>query len=133
VTRLSAQVNVSASSGIFLGGDDHVSVVLTNTGRNIGDLGMAMSVQDDWLARHSIAMGTSPRCQLDQSLGGFDCGPVKSGETAAMVLRAEASNPGTYHYRIAFYDLAGGKQAITGPDGGDLIASFQETVTPLKT
>jgi hypothetical protein len=132
-SRLSAEVNLRASPGIFLGGDDHVTLVLQNTGRDVGDLGLAMSLKEDWLAHHSMAMGTSPRCHLDASLHGFACGPVRSGESAAIVLRATASDPGTFDYGVAFYDMAGGPHAIQGSDGGDLVATFQETVTPLKT
>lgn len=108
-------------------------MVVQNTGRDIGDLGIAMALKDDWIAQHGMAMGSSPRCELDQALRGFACGSIKSGATAAMVLRATPTYPGTYHYEVAFFDLAEGRQAIQGPQGGDLLASFEETVVALKT
>jgi hypothetical protein len=129
---LSAEVSVRASTGIFVGGDDHVSVVVHDTGGDIGRLGMDMGLQDDWLRHHTMAMGSSPRCQLDPVLRGFDCGPIKSGETAAMVLRATPDDPGSFRYSIAFYDLSAGRQPIRRTDGGDLVVSFEETVAPLR-
>jgi hypothetical protein len=129
---LSAEVSVRASTGIFVGGDDHVSVVVHNTGRDIGRLGMDMGLQDDWVRHHTMAMGSSPRCRLDPALRGFDCGLVRSGDTAAMVLRATPDDPGSFHYSVAFFDLSRGRQPIRSTGGGDLVAGFDETVTPLR-
>jgi hypothetical protein len=127
-STLSAEVNVRASSGIFVGGDDHVSLVVQNTGRDIGRLGIDMGLQDDWVAHHTMAMGTTPRCQLDLGLRGFDCGSISSGDTAAMVLRATPDDPGSFRYAVAFYDLSAGREPIKRTDGGGLIVSFEETV-----
>jgi hypothetical protein len=129
---LSAEVSVRASTGIFVGGDDHVSVVVHNTGGHIGRVGMDMGLQDGWVHHHTMAMGSSPRCQLDPALRGFDCGPIRSGDTAAMVLRATPDDPGSFHYVLAFCDLSAGRQPIRRTDGGDLVVRFDETVTPLR-
>jgi hypothetical protein len=129
---LSAEVSVRASTGIFVGGDDHVSVLVRNTGGDIGRLGIDMGLRDDWVRHHTMAMGSSPRCQLDPALRGFDCGFVRSGDTAAMVLRATPDDPGNFHYSVAFFDLSRGRQPISSTDGGELVAGFDETVAPLR-
>jgi hypothetical protein len=131
---LTADVKVSASTGIYIGGDDHVALVVENTGRDIGHLGIEMGLYDSWLHHHTLAMGSAARCQIDSSLGGFDCGAVRSGETAAFVLRATPDDAGTFRYGLRFYDLTGGgRQPISSPDGGDLVITFEEMVAPLRT
>jgi hypothetical protein len=131
---LSANLSVRASSGIFIGGDDHVSLVVDNTGRDIGQLGVGMGLYDRWLAHHTLAMGTSARCNIDRAIDGFDCGPLKSGESVGLVLRATPDDAGTFKYGLRLYERANGShQVITKADGGDLVATFEETVTPLKS
>jgi hypothetical protein len=126
-------VNVRASTGIFIGGDDHVSIAIQNTGRDIGRLGIAIGLYDDWLEHHTLAMGSAPRCRIEAAIEGFDCGAVRSGEAVGIVLRATADDVGTFRYGLRFYDLSGGLEPVTKPDGGDLVMTFEETVTPLKT
>jgi hypothetical protein len=129
---LSAQAYVRASTGIFLGGDDHVSMVVENTGRDIGRLGIGMGVYDDWLEHHTLAMGSAARCEIDAAIKGFDCGEIKSGETAGMVLRATPNDIGRFKFGLRFYDLSSpGMPEVKAPDGGDLMVTFEETVTPI--
>ncbi|MDQ6741581.1 MAG: hypothetical protein M3170_07750 [Candidatus Dormibacteraeota bacterium] len=92
-----------------------------------------MGLQDDWVAHHTMAMGTSPRCRLDAGIRGFDCGPIQSGDSAAMVLRATPDDPGGFRYRLAFYDLTWAQEPIKRTDGAALVVSFEETVVPLRT
>jgi hypothetical protein len=108
-------------------------MVVQNTGRDIGRLGIELGLKDDWLANHTMAMGSSPRCGLDAGIRGFDCGPVRSGDNVAIVLRATPDRPGSYHYQVGFYDLSGAREAIKGSDGSELRSGFDETVVPLKT
>jgi hypothetical protein len=130
---LSAVVHVGASTGIFIGGDDHVSIVIQNTGRDIGRLGIAMGLFDQWLDHHTVAMGSAQRCRVETAIKGFDCGPVRSGDETAIVLRATPDDAGTFKYGLRLYDLSGAVEPVTKPDGGDLILTFEETVAPLKT
>lgn len=131
---LSANLSVRASSGIFIGGDDHVSLAVDNTGRDIGQLGIGMGLYDRWLAHHTLAMGTSARCEIDRVIDGFDCGPLKSGESVGLVLRATPDDAGTFRYGLRLYERANGdQQLIKKADGEELVATFEETVTPLKT
>lgn len=123
---------MKASTGIFLGGDDHVTVGVHNLGRDITDLAIGMGLRDSWLGGHGIAMGTSRSCEIDQQLGGFDCGPVRAGESVSFQLRALPNAVGSFSYAAAFFDRStGGLQQIKGGDGGDLVVAWTETVTPI--
>ena len=51
-----------STTGAPVGYDDHVNFLVVNTGRDISDLFIDLSGGDRWLDHHSIAMGTTPRC-----------------------------------------------------------------------
>ncbi|MFZ0214666.1 MAG: hypothetical protein WAM30_01875, partial [Candidatus Dormiibacterota bacterium] len=61
------------------GYDDHVSFLVDNHGSAIGDVFVFLAVYASWTGQHSVAMGTSPQCIENESLGGFDCGPLAPG------------------------------------------------------
>jgi hypothetical protein len=67
---------------------------------------IGMGLYDSWLAHHTLAMGTSARCDIDRAIDGFDCGPLKSGESVGFVLRATPDDGGTFKYGLRLYERA---------------------------
>lgn len=130
---LRADAGAAASTGIFLGGDDHVSFGVQNFGRPIGDLVIEMSAGDRWLDHHGVAMGTTKSCEVDVAIPGFRCGPLAYGTRRGIILRATSDDAGTFHYGARFYDGAVDPiHKVHDPNGADLLVTWDETVTPLR-
>ncbi|MDQ6774041.1 MAG: hypothetical protein M3024_13840 [Candidatus Dormibacteraeota bacterium] len=129
---LSANVLDHSTTGIYIGYDDHVSFLIENTGRDIGDVFIDLSLGDRWLDHHGIAMGTTARCDVEVAAHGVACGRIASGHELGVVLRATPDDPGTWHYGARFYDRTpAGLVPISRPDGGPLLVTFEEKVVPL--
>jgi hypothetical protein len=132
-TALRAEVDGRASPRIFIGGDDHVGFTVHNVGRDIAQLAIDMSYGDRWPDHHDIGMGSSANCQVDAAITGFDCGPLKSGETISVILRAFPEDVGTFHFGARFFDRAAhGLEEIRDPQGGALLVTFDEEVVPIS-
>lgn len=127
---LVADIRVGASDHIFAGGDDHVTIVVTNRGRDI--LHFAF-VEPLWVDEHSLAMGATAACMPDPAAGLVDCGPVYAGQTARFLLRAMPADEGVFDYRARFFDRRddGSMAPIGSPadPGTQVTATFRETVT----
>jgi hypothetical protein len=130
-TTLSANVWAGSNTGVYVGYDDHVTFTIENTGRDIHDVFIDLSLGDHWLDHHGIAMGTTARCDVEVAAQGAYCGPIPSGHELAVTLRATPSDPGTWHYSARFFDRTpSGMQPITKPDGSPLLVTFEEEVVP---
>jgi len=132
-SSLSAEVygGRSTATSTPVGYDDHWDFVIVNTGRDIEDLFIDLSGGDRWLDHHGIAMGSTPQCDIEASAEGVACGALPSGRELAVILRATPTTPGTLHYSARFFDrTATGMHEIRRRDGGSLVISLAETVTP---
>ena len=101
---LVAEIYVGHSDHIFQGGDDHVTISVTNRGRDILDFVFKSPL---WVEQHGLAMGSSKQCLPDLEQGLVACGPVYAGQDANFQLRAIPSDVGSWDYLGEFYDRAG--------------------------
>lgn len=126
---LVASVSLGASAHSFQGGDDHVSLSIDNRGR---DIEMLVIDTGPWLADHGLAMGSSRFCDTDLEAGSVTCGPVYSGQSMNVILRALPAHAGTFHYRFALFDREGGRLVpITTDTGAPAEFGFDEVVDPI--
>lgn len=100
---LVAEIHVGSSDHIFQGGDDHVSIGVTNRGRDILHFVIRSPL---WVEQHGLAMGSSRQCMPDLAAGLIDCGPVYAGQDVNFQLRAMPSDVGRWEYRAEFLDRA---------------------------
>ena len=124
---LMADVSARGTPHSFMGGDDHVTLGITNRGRDVQDLVIDTGT---WLYGHTIAMGTSAACNVDpanQNL--LDCGPVYSGEQRSFSIKAFPEDSGNYHYEMRFFSRENGQLVpIVDASGVQQVAVFDEVV-----
>lgn len=105
-TNLAADVYASGSLHTFAGGDDHLSLGIVNRGRDVAELAVDAG---PWLDEHTIAMGTSPVCDVDAAARLITCGPVPSGQHLSVQIRALPIDPGHFQYRVRFFSRESGR------------------------
>jgi hypothetical protein len=119
-------VSLGASPHTFQGGDDHVTLVVDNRGRDIHDLTIEAG---PWLAEHTFSMGSSRYCQPDIEAGLISCGPVYAGDSLPVILRTTPAHVGTFHYELRLADRgAAGLLPIDSPEGSPIVLGFDEVV-----
>ena len=129
---LRAEIFGRGSPEIYEGGDDHVALVVHNTGRLIQNLVVDLSGGDGWFGHHTLAMGTSPGCTPNLDRGRIECGPVAAGSTATIMLRAFPDEIGRFSYSAAFYSMGDlGLTAIADLAGHPAVVGFAESVIPV--
>lgn len=126
---LVADVSLGASAHTWQGADDHVTLSITNRGRDILDLVVQAPA---WIDEHGLAMGSTRSCTPNLDTGEIDCGPVYAGQSQAVILRAYPANVGTFTYQLRVFDRQpSGLAPIAGADGRPIAFEFQEVVDPL--
>ena len=132
VQSLQAEIAARATEQIYQAGDDHIAVVVHNSGRPIRGLVIDLSGGDRWLDHHVLMMGTTPRCMPDLASSTVECGPVAAGATVAIMLRAAPDEVGHYHYSAAFFDSDGQRvEPIADASGRPITINFEENVLPI--
>jgi hypothetical protein len=105
---LLAEVSAHGSLHSFEGGDDHVTFGISNRGRDVQELVIDAG---GWLEEHTIAMGTSPACEVESNPDLIVCGPVYSGQQRSFSIKAFPLTPGTFHYDMRFFSREDGRLA----------------------
>jgi hypothetical protein len=123
-----ADVSARGSPHSFEGGDDHVTFGITNRGRDVQDL---VIDADGWLHDHTIAMGTSPACDVESNPDLITCGPVYSGEQRSFSIKAFPLSAGTFHYQVRFFSRENGRLVpIVDSSGVQPVIGMDEVVDP---
>lgn len=125
---LMADVSARGTPHSFAGGDDHVTLGITNQGRDVQELVIDTGT---WLDSHTIAMGTSAACDVDPDPTLLDCGPVYAGEQRSFSIKAFPEAPGTFHYAMRFFSRENGKLVpIVDTSGAQQVIVLDEVVDP---
>jgi len=126
---LMADIHLGASTHTWQGADDHVTMAVDNRGRDIQDL---VVVAPQWIAEHGLGMGTTRSCIPDLDAGLVACGPLYTGQSMSIILRAFPDHVGTFAYELGVYDRENGQLVpVNGPDGRPAMFSFTEVVDPI--
>lgn len=126
---LVAEVHLGASDHTWRGADDHVTLTVDNRGRDIQDLVIASPA---WVAEHGLAMGSTRSCLPNLDAGQIACGPIYSGKSMPVILRAMPAHVGSFHYELRVYDREGDNLLpVAGTDGRPVVFDFVEVVDPL--
>lgn len=125
---LTADVFARGSLHSFAGGDDHVTLGITNRGRDVSEVVIDAGA---WLQEHSIAMGTSAACNVESNPDLITCGPVFAGEQRTYSIKAFPLTAGTFHYKLRFFSRENGRLVpIVDAAGVQVVISLDEEVDP---
>ena len=123
---LVADVSARGSPHSFEGGDDHVTLGITNQGRDVLELAVEPGA---WLHDHTIAMGTSAACNVETNPDLIVCGPVYSGEQRSFSIKAFPLTAGTFHYELRFFSREHGRLVpIVDASGVQQVIKLDESV-----
>ena len=124
-----ADVSARGSPHSFAGGDDHVTLGITNRGRDVLELAVEPG---EWLHDHTIAMGTSAACNVETNPDLIVCGPVYSGEQRSFSIKAFPLSAGTFHYEMRFFSREHGQLVpIVDASGTQQVIRLDELVDPI--
>ena len=123
-----ADVSIAASQESTVGGRAQLVVSVTNQGPTIPHLGLTFLTADRWFELHDVT--SSGSCNLDMEHLAYDCGDLEAGASATFSIAGAATEPGTYHYRLAVRSLARPFHYVNDhADGPDAVA-WDEIVKP---
>jgi hypothetical protein len=113
------------SSHAKVGGEDEISVTVTNKGPgDFQTLVVYLNSKDDWFKHHVI---TDPSgCTINKDLERLDCGPMKVGETRTLNIFGSPKDAGNFDFQLAIVDQEGSNLIYPDLDA----MSWSEAVTP---
>ena len=101
---------------------------ISNNGRDVQQLAIDPGA---WLQDHTIAMGTSPACDVETSPDLIVCGPVYSGEQRSYSIKAFPVAEGTFRYEMRFFSREQGRlMPIVDASGVQQVIGVDEVVDP---